>query len=245
MDKLMLACAPGVHPDTMEHLVRRASGAEPWSVGHPGETFYSAASPQTAAGIVSRLEDRGVNCTVGLLQIPASVLREEGVEPREALDPCVNLRLGARLLLREWNRAREDGPDAPGAALAMALLAFEERTRSRSFVGIAHPGNAGDIAPADPQEAGEQSPGEDEFPDDSGRNTPVPDRKGHHEVLQPSDSSLPSSSRDALIRIPGAGDGGEPRPETGVSPPAPVHVFADAPRASDAPDGPGDSRLIF
>jgi type IV secretion system protein VirB1 len=249
IDKLMLACAREAHPDTMGYLVRRASEAEPWSVGNPGETFQAAASPEAAARIINRLEGEGVNCTVGLLQLPASVLRREGVEPAQALDPCVNLRIGARLLLREWNKALQTGPGAPEAALAMALLGFEEITRSRSFVGILYPAEASDLpAPAIDREP-EQEPAAENLSQtesasaDSGTNLAKADGNGRSAS---SPQTRETRNLTPLIRIPGAGTeagaGKDAPARTGLSRPEPVHVF---PLELTGPGVSSDARLIF
>ena len=253
MTRLMPACAPEVHPDTLWHLVRRASEAEPWSVGNPGQTFYAASSAKAAAELVARLEGEGVNCTVGLLQLPASVLRDEGVEPALALDPCVNLRVGARILLRQWQKALQESPEAPRTALAMSLLAFEEITRSRAFVGIVQPQEATggeNLAqaerPQEPDDRPEPERPEEAAPEGSGPDAAAPRRKANSGG--PRRTAHAAQAAGGLIRIPGGGAEKAFPAGADRSRQEAARVLsgdsADS-QVSEGSDVPGDGRLIF
>ena len=168
MRDLARGCAPAVHPSVLMHLARRASRFEPWSVGNPGGVFYAARSRNAAEDTMTRLNDEGVNATIGLLQIPARLLWDEGVNAGEALDPCVNLAAGARLLLRLWRREHAASPEAPKAALAMTILAFERMTGVRPFALASSAANASIPEPSEPEFAAEDEEGGD-----------AENRKGH------------------------------------------------------------------
>ena len=133
---VILACAPKIHPATMSYLIRRASAGQAWSVGDPGDTFFSSTSAAGARAVMRKLREKDVNFTTGLLQLPRNLLEDKGVAPEAALEPCINLRFGQELLLREYQIALTASPDAPVAALAVALRQFEEMTRSRAFVQV-------------------------------------------------------------------------------------------------------------
>jgi hypothetical protein len=160
MRDLARGCAPAVHPSVLMHLARRASRFEPWSVGNPGGVFYAAQSRNAAEDTMTRLNDEGVNATVGLLQIPARLLWDEGVNAGEALDPCVNLAAGARLLLRLWRREHAASPEAPKAALAMTILAFERMTGVRPFALASSAAGTPTPGPSEPEVASEDEEGD-------------------------------------------------------------------------------------
>jgi hypothetical protein len=168
MRDLARGCAPAVHPSVLMHLARRASRFEPWSVGNPGGVFYAAQSRNAAEDTMTRLNDEGVNATIGLLQIPARLLGDEGVNAGEALDPCVNLAAGARLLLRLWRREHAASPEAPKAALAMTILAFERMTGVRPFAIASSAAGAPIPEPSEP-----------EFDSEDGEGDEAASRKGH------------------------------------------------------------------
>jgi len=133
---VILSCAPKIHPATMSYLIRRASAGQAWSVSDPGDTFFSSTSAAGARAVMRKLREKDVNFTTGLLQLPRNLLEDKGVAPEAALEPCVNLRFGQELLLREYQIALTASPDAPVTALAVALRQFEEMTRSRAFVQV-------------------------------------------------------------------------------------------------------------
>ena len=103
-------CAPAVHPDTVHRLVQVESGAHPYAIGVVGARL--AQQPRTQAQAVASalwLEQHGYNYSLGLLQINRSNLARYGLTLSDAFDVCSNLRAGATILARCYQRARAAG----------------------------------------------------------------------------------------------------------------------------------------
>ena len=105
--RLLERCAPQVSPVTLAALVAQESGGWPWTLDDDstGESF--ALTTRGAALVLARsLIARGDSVDLGLAQINSRNLRWLGLDVRQALDPCVNLRAAQTVLLSGWMRAR-------------------------------------------------------------------------------------------------------------------------------------------
>ncbi|WP_081074320.1 lytic transglycosylase domain-containing protein [Burkholderia multivorans] len=107
---LMAQCAPGIHPVTMEAVVRTESGGNPYAIGVVGG--HLARQPRTldeALATVNALARAGWNYSVGLAQVSRSHLAEYGLTGATAFDVCRNVQAGADILARCYARAVSRG----------------------------------------------------------------------------------------------------------------------------------------
>ena len=104
---LLERCAPRVSPVTLAALVAQESGGWPWTLDDDstGESFALTTRGGTLA-LARSLIARGDSVDLGLAQINSRNLRWLGLDVRQALDPCVNLRAAQTVLLSGWMRAR-------------------------------------------------------------------------------------------------------------------------------------------
>jgi type IV secretion system protein VirB1 len=110
--QIALLCAPLIHPVTMGAIISVESGGNPFavSINYPQRLAALgwsipeiAAQPRTAAEatrLVSSLERQGFSTSLGLAQINTEHLREFGISYTQLFDPCTNLKLAERILLR-------------------------------------------------------------------------------------------------------------------------------------------------
>ncbi|RQU79339.1 hypothetical protein DF141_06530 [Burkholderia cenocepacia] len=106
LSRLMAQCAPGVHPVTMQAVVRTESGGNPYAIGVVGGRLIR--QPRTlgeALATTGELERAGWNYSVGLAQVNRSHFAEYGLTGAAAFDACRNLRVGADILSRCYVRA--------------------------------------------------------------------------------------------------------------------------------------------
>lgn len=107
---LMAQCAPGIHPVTMQAVVRTESGGNPYAIGVVGGRL--ARQPRTldeALATVDALARTGWNYSVGLAQVNRSHLTEYGLIGAAAFDACRNVQAGADILARCYARAVSHG----------------------------------------------------------------------------------------------------------------------------------------
>lgn len=107
---LVAQCAPGVHPITMQAVVRTESGDNPYAIGVVGGRL--ARQPRTldeALATADALAHAGWNYSVGLAQVNRSHLGEYGLIGAAAFDACRNLQAGADILARCYARAARRG----------------------------------------------------------------------------------------------------------------------------------------
>lgn len=140
MDFLALAqqCAPGVHPTTLQAVVRTESGFNPYAIGVVGGRL--ARQPRNEAEAIATaiaLERTGWNYSVGLGQINRSNLPRYGLDLPTAFDPCANLRVGAAILTDCYTRARSRMPSSQNAVHA-ALSCYYSGNFQRGFLADAN-----------------------------------------------------------------------------------------------------------
>lgn len=145
---LMQQCAPNVGVVTMRAIVRTESGGNPfiladagpahlpWSVRKDMVRTLRPSSAQEAAALVAQLIAEGHIVAIGLTQINAKNLPALGMTVEQALDPCQNLRGGARILTDFYRTAlRRFGPANEQAALQAALSAYWSGNMADGFGG--------------------------------------------------------------------------------------------------------------
>lgn len=134
---LAARCAPGVPPDTLLAIARTESGlnTNAISINRPrasarragygdGEMILSRQPRnQVEAGQWLRwLAFHHLTVSIGLMQVNVESALQLGVSANELLDPCTNLRVGARILIAAYSGvAREIGE---GFAALDAALSF-------------------------------------------------------------------------------------------------------------------------
>lgn len=115
-------CSPGVHPSTLQAVVRTESGFNPYAIGVVGGRLVRQPSTQAEALATARaLEAGGWNYSMGLAQVNRANLRAYGLTSDAAFDPCANLRVGSAILSDCYARALAAGlamQHAVGAALS-------------------------------------------------------------------------------------------------------------------------------
>jgi type IV secretion system protein VirB1 len=110
--QIALMCAPLIHPITMGAIIGVESGGNPFavSINYP-QTLAAAGrnvpdiavqprSIAEASRLVSALASQGFSTSLGLAQISTEHLEEFGLPFTQLFDPCTNLKLAERILLR-------------------------------------------------------------------------------------------------------------------------------------------------
>ena len=98
---LVAQCATGIHPVTMQAVVRTESGGNPYAIGVVGG--HLVRQPRTlgeAVATAEALEHAGWSYSVGLAQVNRNHLAGYGLTGAAAFDACRNLEAGADILAR-------------------------------------------------------------------------------------------------------------------------------------------------
>lgn len=155
---LILACAPGVAPSTVQAIIDVESGGNVLAIGvNRGDRLRRQPNDYAEAGARAQwLLDTGANFDAGLMQINSANWRRLGLTPANVFDPCTNIRAGATILTENYvSAAKSRGPGRD--ALLAALSAYNTGNRTAGFrngyvakVNGAAAKRAGVIAPALP-----------------------------------------------------------------------------------------------
>jgi type IV secretion system protein VirB1 len=128
--KLLLICAPHVHPDTGVRLVQVESGRNPHAIGINGP-YRLARQPASGAEAVATarwLIEAGHNIDMGLAMINVKNLPRLGLSVEQVFDPCHNLGAMQVILSEAYGRASQRR--GPGLhALDEALSEYNTGTR--------------------------------------------------------------------------------------------------------------------
>lgn len=120
---LIQQCAPAVHPDTMQRIVRVESSANPYAIGVVGGRLTRQPRQLDEAVATARwLAEHGHNYSAGLTQVNQSNFARHGLTLESAFAPCANLRAGAAILQECFERAR--GRRSEQAALQAAFSCY-------------------------------------------------------------------------------------------------------------------------
>lgn len=133
-DSLAQQCAPGVHPTTLQAVVRTESSFNPFAIGVVGGRLVR--QPQNrdeAVATVKALEAAGWNYSIGLSQINRSNLSRYGIDATTAFEPCTNLRAGSAILSDCYARASAQMGAGQGA-LRAAFSCYYSGNLKRGFV---------------------------------------------------------------------------------------------------------------
>jgi type IV secretion system protein VirB1 len=110
---LAAACAPLVHPSTVQALVSVESNFNPHAIGVVGGTLERQPRSLAEALATTRsLRAHGWGYSVGLTQINARNFRRLGLDDLNAFDPCRNLQAMQTVLGECFERANSEGPQA-------------------------------------------------------------------------------------------------------------------------------------
>lgn len=122
---LILTCAVGVDPGTMQSLVTQESGGKPYIIGvnTKPHQYFEFTDKTTATKKVIELIKQGHSVDLGLAQINSANFERLSVTVEEVLDPCTNLTLGAAILEENYLRAIKQFGEGQ-AALNAALSAY-------------------------------------------------------------------------------------------------------------------------
>ena len=125
-------CAPGVHPTTLQAVVRTESGFNPYAIGVVGG--HLSHQPRTRAEAVATanaLAAQSLNFSMGLGQVNKAHLPRFGLNYETVFDACTHLQAGARILQECYDRARTQG--GPERALNAAISCYYSGNFSRGF----------------------------------------------------------------------------------------------------------------
>ncbi|MBK3786064.1 lytic transglycosylase domain-containing protein [Paraburkholderia aspalathi] len=126
-------CAPGVHPVTLQAVVRTESGFNPYAIGVVGGRLeHQPRNRDEAVATARALEASGWNYSMGLSQVNRSNLVRYGLDTTSVFDPCANLRAGAAILSDCYARASAR-TGAGQAALQAAFSCYYSGNFQRGF----------------------------------------------------------------------------------------------------------------
>ncbi|MBU9413517.1 lytic transglycosylase domain-containing protein [Burkholderia multivorans] len=117
---LVAQCAPGIHPATMQAVVRTESGGNPYAIGVVGG--HLVRQPRTlgeAVATADALEHAGWNYSVGLAQVNRAHLAGYGLTGAAGFHACRNLAAGADILARCYAAAVRRGHPAHAGQVAL------------------------------------------------------------------------------------------------------------------------------
>ncbi len=130
---LALACAPSVHINTAEALVRVESSFNPWAIGVVGGALLrQPASRAEALATAAALQGSGWDFSVGLGQINVRNFARLGLTLQTAFEPCSNLAAMQVVLTDCFDRAAASGHHKQ-RALRQALSCYYSGDFSTGF----------------------------------------------------------------------------------------------------------------
>ncbi|BBJ98607.1 lytic transglycosylase domain-containing protein [Xanthomonas campestris pv. campestris] len=133
---VILACSIGVHPQTVQAIIKHESGGNPYAINNQVRSFYPTRFDDAQRIAVEQVR-AGRSTDIGLMQINSQHLTKFGVSPVDLLDPCTNIRIGTTILARNyaqtWAKYRAEKPALLGA-LSMYNTGNESRGLSNGYV---------------------------------------------------------------------------------------------------------------
>jgi type IV secretion system protein VirB1 len=137
MIELILACAPGVAPTTIQEIIRVESNSNPIAVnintkGGIPYPFKKPKTKQQAIALAHSAIAAGHTVDMGYMQVNSANLKWLGYTVREMFHECTNLKAGSRILKTAYSDAAAiHGPGQK--ALRAALSRYNTGSFSRGF----------------------------------------------------------------------------------------------------------------
>jgi len=137
MIELILACAPGVAPTTIQEIIRVESNGNPIAVnintkGGIPYPFKKPKTKQQAIALAHSAIAAGHTVDMGYMQVNSANLKWLGYTVREMFHECTNLKAGSRILKTAYSDAAAiHGPGQK--ALRAALSRYNTGSFSRGF----------------------------------------------------------------------------------------------------------------
>lgn len=135
---LIAACAPGVHPSTIQEIIRVESGGNPLAVNvnkRNGAAYHlnkRIKSTVEAVRVSHAAIAAGHTVDMGYMQVNSANLKRLGYTVEDMFDPCKNIRAGAQILQEAYALALpRHGSEQ--AALRAALSAYNTGNFNRGF----------------------------------------------------------------------------------------------------------------
>lgn len=136
MDLYALAqqCAINTHPDTVMAVIRVESAGNPYAIGvnFGGKKLPPAKNAAQAGANARWLINNGYNIDMGLMQVNSANMKRFGLAPEQLFDPCVNIKIGSRILSANYSNA-VDVHGHGQKALNAALSAYNTGNFSKGF----------------------------------------------------------------------------------------------------------------
>jgi len=131
--ELILACAPGVAPQTIQAIVEVESRGNPLAIHvNGGRLPRPALDALDAAKLARAAIAAGHSVDLGLMQVNSANLPRLGYTAEQMFDPCTNIAAGAAILTAEYRRAAaRHGPGQ--TALHAALSAYNTGSPKRGI----------------------------------------------------------------------------------------------------------------
>lgn len=134
LPNLMRTCAPHVAPSTMNAIIQTESKGNPLaiSLNHGYRLTYQAKSYSQAKAWVEYLEKHHYNFDVGLGQVNIVNIKKFGFSPVDALDPCTNIKMSAKVLAKSYESALAKSA-TQNDALLKAISAYNTGNYRKGF----------------------------------------------------------------------------------------------------------------
>ena len=128
-------CAPNVALDSLASIARTESAfvALALNVNRLVGPQPRAASAEDAVRIAQGYVAQGFTVDLGLMQVNSANLPRLGLTFAEVLDPCTNIRAGARILQEGYAAAVQAEPGQPQRALRVAFSRYNTGHPERGF----------------------------------------------------------------------------------------------------------------
>lgn len=126
-------CSPQVAPITMVTLVKTESRGNPLALGLNGARLkFQPKNESQATAWVKYLDKHGYNFDVGLGQVNIVNIRKYKLTPEQLFNPCINLKISADILTKNYLAARKTTSNSQ-LALRKALSAYNTGNQYSGF----------------------------------------------------------------------------------------------------------------
>lgn len=135
---LIAACAPNVHPSTIQAIIKVESNGNPLAVNinkRNGVVYHLNPKIKSTVEAVAESKgaiDAGHTVDMGYMQVNSANLKRLGYTVEDMFDPCKNIRAGAQILSEAYALALPKHGNEQ-AALRAALSAYNTGSFTRGF----------------------------------------------------------------------------------------------------------------